>query len=269
MVTPKKNAKNQDENPRRLIMMSEKHAGEAPWLLGAYDVSQETPFTFNAISQFNCKSNRGGTDKGYFIVNHWLRPDGPPDPVEAAKVNSRKVLTQRLQQCITERQQLPNAVAVDFTAQGDVYKTVNQFNAAIARQSGVTAMVNQAVEQLREREGITDAELRELRGLHRLPKISEEKARALLGPLTDRIPAPVDLRTFASPCPPGTHPASDAERAAATKAKKKAAKAAKQAAEDGVTTTTTTTTTLPLVPGEPTTTTLPPSGTYLNGCVAD
>jgi hypothetical protein len=269
MVTPKKNAKNQDENPRRLIMMSEKHAGEAPWLLGAYDVSQETPFTFSAISQFNCKPNRGGTDKGYFIVNHWLRPDGPPDPVEASKVNSRKVLTQRLQQCITERQQLPNAVAVDFTAQGDLYKTVNQFNAAIAHQSGVTAMVNKAVEQLREREGITDAELRELRGLHRLPKISEEKARALLGPLADRIPAPVDLRTFASPCPPGTHAASDAELAAQAKAEKKAAKEAKRAEKDGVTTTTTTTTTLAPDTGEPTTTTLPPSGTYQDGCVAD
>jgi hypothetical protein len=275
MVTPK-HEKTQDENPRRLIVMSEKHAGEMPWLLGAYDVSQETPFTFNAISQFNCKPNRGGTDKSYFIVNHWLRPDGPPDPVVAAKVNSRKVLTQRLQQCITERQQLPNAVAVDFTAQGDLSKTVNQFNAAIARQSGVTAMVNKAVEQLRDREGITDAELRELRGLHRLPKISEAKARALLGPLADRIPTPVALREFASPCPPGTHAASDAEIKAAAKAAKAAAKAAKEADEEGATstTTTTTTTTAPATEGDAgapvsTTTTLPPSGTTRNGCTVD
>ena len=50
-------------------------------------------------------------------------------------MNSQKVLTQRLQQCITQRQQLPNAVAVDFTAQGDLYKTVNQFNGWV--RSGV------------------------------------------------------------------------------------------------------------------------------------
>ena len=90
----------QDENPRRLVVMSEKHAGEAPWLLGAYDVSQETPYTFSSISQFNCKPNRGGDDKSFFIVNHWLRPDGPPDPVEAAQVNSQKVLTARLQRSL-------------------------------------------------------------------------------------------------------------------------------------------------------------------------
>jgi hypothetical protein len=37
-------------------------------------------------------------------------------------VNSRKVLTARLQQCITQRLQLPNALAVDFTAIGDLYR---------------------------------------------------------------------------------------------------------------------------------------------------
>ena len=85
------------------------------------------------------------------------------------------MLTQRFQQCIAQRQQLPNAVAVNFTSQGDLYKTVNQYNAAIARQSGVTPMVTKAVKQLRDRDGITDSELRELNALHRLPKISEPR----------------------------------------------------------------------------------------------
>jgi hypothetical protein len=255
--------KGDDENPQRLVMMSEKHGGEAPWLLGAYDVSQESPFTFSSTSQFNCSPNRGGTDKSFFIVNHWLRPDGPPDPVAAAKVNSRKVLTQRLQQCITERQQLPNAVAVDFTAQGDLYKTVNQFNAAIARQSGVTAIVTKAVNQLRDRDDITDAELHELEALHRLPKISDATARALLGPLADDIPTPAALPKLASPCPAGTHAASHKE-----------IKAAKRAAKTASATTTTTTTTpsddapAPSAPPEPTTTTSAPKR-VLNGCAED
>lgn len=196
MVQPRRGT---DENPRRLIVMSEKHAGEASWLLGAYDVSQESPYTFSSISQFNCKPNRGGDDKSFFIVNHWLRPDGPPDPVEAAKVNSKKVLTARLQNCIAVRKQLPNAVAVDFTAVGDMYKTVNLFNAAVARQSGVTPIINETVHQLRTRDLVTEAELNELR---RLPKISEAKARTLLGPLADSIPTPRDLNTLADPCPP-------------------------------------------------------------------
>ena len=212
------------EKPRRLVVMSEKHAGEQPWLLGTYDVSQETPFTFSTIPQFNCKPNRGGTDKSFFIVNHWLRPNGPPDPVEAARVNSKKVLTARLQQCIAQRLQIPNAVAVDFTAIGDLYRTVNLFNAAIARQSGVTETVSKAVSQLRSREDITDAEVTELNALHRLPAISETSARVRCS-ARSRTPSPHHgvLPKLASPCPPGTRPPTHAELAAAKRAAKRAA----------------------------------------------
>jgi hypothetical protein len=263
MIDPKHEG--DEENPQRLVMMSEKHGGQVPWLLGAYDVSQESPFTFSSISQFNCDPNRGGTDKSFFIVNHWLRPDGPPDPVAASKVNSRKVLTQRLQQCITQRQQLPNAVAVDFTEQGDLYKTVNRFNAAIARQSGVTATVTKTIDQLRDKFDITDAELRELNALHRLPKISDATARALLGPLADAIPTPAALPDLASPCPDGYHAASHAEQ-----------KAAKKEIREQATSTTTTTTLpsdvaaseQPTAAPEPTTTTVPPER-ILAGCAPD
>jgi hypothetical protein len=190
-------------------------------------VAQESPFTFTSTSDFNCKPNRGGTDKSFFIVNHWLRPDGPPDPVEAGKVNSAKVLTKRLQDCIATRGQLPNAVAVDFTAIGDMQKTVRRFNAAIARQSGVTAIVDKAVKQLRDSEQLTDAQFNELR---RLPKISEAEARKLLGPMADSIPTPTQLSRLASPCPSGTHAPTAAEIKASKKAAKQAAKAAKEAA---------------------------------------
>ncbi len=262
MIQPEK--KGADENPRRVILMSEKHPGVYPWLLGAYDVAQESPFTFTSISQFNCQPNRGGTDKSFFILNHWLRPNGPPDPVAATKVNSKKVLSARFQQCISERQQLPNAVAVDFTSQGDLFRTVNSFNAAIARQSHVTALVSKTIEQLRAREGITDAELRELNGLHRLPKISEKTARTLLGPLADSIPAPSELRTFASPCPPGTHAASKAEIKAAVKAL-----GATTTTEPATTTAADTSapdvTTVP----QPTTTTAPSTPVVHHGCALD
>ena len=267
MVTPKHDQG--QENPRRLIVTSEKHAGEASWLLGTYDIAQETPYSVpTSSSKFNCNPQRGGTDKSFLIVNHWLKSNGPPDPILATKTNSSKVLTQRFQQCIAKRQQIPNTVAVNFTSQGDLFKTVNMYNAAIARQSGVTPMVTKAVKQLRDREGITDSELRELNALHRLPKISAAKARALLGPLADKVPTPTALSTFAAPCPPGTHAASKAELKAAKKA-------AKDAASEAATSTTSTTTTTTLAPDaapattpEPTTSTVP-SGTVDGGCAAD
>ena len=77
--------------------MSEKHAEQRTrGSSRTYSVSEETPFTFSSISDFNCKPNRGGTGKDFFILNHWLRPNGPPDPVEAGTVNSQKTLTNRI-----------------------------------------------------------------------------------------------------------------------------------------------------------------------------
>jgi hypothetical protein len=181
------------EKRRRLIVMSEKHPGVYPWLLGTYTVSEETPFTFSAIADFNCDPNRGGTGKEFFILNHWLRPDGPPDPVAAGSVNSQKTLTNRLAQCIAERERVPNVVAVDFTAIGDLYKTVDRFNAAIAKRSSVTPAINRAVRRARASGELSDVDAANIEALRRLPSISDEKARALLGVAGDRLLDPTGL----------------------------------------------------------------------------
>lgn len=263
MVVPKTKAQFElGENPRRLVLMSEKHGGIYPWLIGAYDVAQESPFTFTSPSQFNCKPNRGGTDKSFFILNHWLRPDGPPDPVEAGKVNAQKALTARMQDCITTRGQLPNAVAVDFNSVGDLYKTVRRYNAAVARQSGVTAVIDETVRQLRVSGLQTDNELNELR---RLPKVSEQEAVKLLGPLAHSLATPKALVEFADPCPPGTVPDTTGDKQAAKNRRKREAKRAKRA---------TTTTTAPTAPATTTTpaaddtTETPPPAVIPQGCVA-
>jgi hypothetical protein len=43
---------------------------------------------------------------------------------------------------------------------------------------------------------LTDAELREIEGYSRLPKISLARARTLLGAMADRIARPADLSQF-------------------------------------------------------------------------
>ena len=72
--------------------MSEKHGGAYKWLPPTYSLFEETPYTFTSIKDFTCSAEAGQTGKPMFLLNHWLRPNGPPDPVEAAHVNSRKVL---------------------------------------------------------------------------------------------------------------------------------------------------------------------------------
>ena len=191
LITPESG---QTQRKRRVVVMSEKHGYEYPWLLPTYGVAEESPYTFTSIGQFNCNAKRGGNDKSFLIVNHWLRPDGPPDPQAAATVNSEKVLTARMQQCIVKRQRLPNVLAVDFTAVGDLYKTVNRFNAAVAKVSGVTAFTSNI---LRANNFTADE-------VHRLPAISTEDARALLGPIAGEIPMPADIAAAeaAQPLPP-------------------------------------------------------------------
>ncbi len=85
-----------------------------------------------------------------------------------------------------------------------MYRTVDTFNAAIAKRSAVTRAVSQAVRIIRNRGKATDAELRELKALHRLPSISDKEARTLLGPLADTIPTPKDLKKIADVPPPSS-----------------------------------------------------------------
>ena len=68
----------------------------------------------------------------------------------------------------------------------------------------MTSAVNQVVKIIRNDGKATDAELRELKALHRLPAISTKEARKLLGPLADSIPTPKDLKKIADVPPPSS-----------------------------------------------------------------
>src|SRR6478736_7800393 len=100
LLTPKKG---QRENPRRVLTVSEKHGDVYKWLPPTYSLFQETPYTFSKTSDFSCAPKRGKPGNPMFLINHWLRPNGPPDPSEAAKVNSRAVLLDRFRTCAARR----------------------------------------------------------------------------------------------------------------------------------------------------------------------
>ena len=59
---------------RRLVVMTEEGSGAstAPWLRNAFDLTQDTPFTFDSAADFSCEPNRGGEDAPLLLVNHWL-----------------------------------------------------------------------------------------------------------------------------------------------------------------------------------------------------
>jgi len=190
LLTPKKG---QLENPRRVLTVSEKHGDVYRWLPPTYSLFQETPYTFSNISDFSCAPQRGKAGNPMFLINHWLRPDGPPDPSEAAKVNSRSVLADRFRRCAQRRQAFPNVLAVDFTEVGDLQATVRELNSAIAQVTGTTFVVDQAIRNAFDSGALTEAEAAEIRGLHRLPKIGAARADTILGPARGFLTIPGSL----------------------------------------------------------------------------
>jgi hypothetical protein len=118
MVTMRKN----------VVVLSENHGGEVPWMPAAYDVMEETPYEFKTPADFTCAPNRGGSGKPLFLLNHFLDYRGRPAPWKARPVNARAVLEQRLDQCRAERGRVPGIIAVDFTDTGAVVRVVARLN---------------------------------------------------------------------------------------------------------------------------------------------
>jgi hypothetical protein len=61
------------------------------------------------------------------MVNHWLT-GVTPDPESAGEVNAYEVLMARAEACRDERGHLPNILAVDFYANGDLFAVVDELN---------------------------------------------------------------------------------------------------------------------------------------------
>ena len=167
LLSPKKG---EPENPRRVLTVSEKHGGVYKWLPPTYSLFQETPYTFTSVKDFTCAPKRGRSGNLMFLINHWLRPDGPPDPVP------RRTST-RARCCWTGSASAPRGARRCRTCSpstsrrwAGLHATVRELNSAIARVTGVTFAIDQAVRNAFNSGELTEAEAREIRGIHRLPK---------------------------------------------------------------------------------------------------
>jgi hypothetical protein len=108
--------------------MGENDTGGLPWYHPAYEVMQETPYTFHAPGEFSCKPNRGDKDSPILLMNHWIETTPAPRPSNATLVNAETVLVRRAKECRRVRGKLPNVIAVDFAATGDVVRAAAVLN---------------------------------------------------------------------------------------------------------------------------------------------
>ena len=124
------------QDDRRLVVFAEKQGTGAPWLRPAFDSIQETPYTFKKTSQLtdteqlpaSCKPNRGEEGASLFQINHWIDTSPAPKPSNATTVNAREPLLRRARTCQKQRGLMPNVLAVDFYARGDVFAVVDELN---------------------------------------------------------------------------------------------------------------------------------------------
>jgi hypothetical protein len=100
------------------------------------------------------------------------------------------VLRERFRKCARRRETLPNVVAVDFTTIGDLNKSVNRFNGAVANATGTAAAIDEIVRERRDSGDLTEAELAELRALRRLPHGEDDETLELLGPVAATLAHP-------------------------------------------------------------------------------
>jgi hypothetical protein len=124
------------EAGHQIVFLAENRAGAASWYRPAYEVAQETPYTFTSAAELtgperleaSCRPNRGPASADLFLVNHWVNTSPVARPSNAQRVNPRDALLRRVRQCERVRGRPANIVAVDFYRTGDVVKVVGELN---------------------------------------------------------------------------------------------------------------------------------------------
>jgi hypothetical protein len=115
------------ESRHNVLVMAE-NSGIGPWYQPAFEgLLQDTPFRFESASDFTCAGGRGPTSNTLLLLNHWLSVD-PPSSGAAATANALQVLMDRVAGCRKARGRVPNIIAVDFYAAGNLFDVVDDLN---------------------------------------------------------------------------------------------------------------------------------------------
>jgi hypothetical protein len=123
---------------RRLFVMAELNGLPGTWYPPGYRyLLKETPYNHPSVaalrSNASCRPNRGKERNPLFLVNHWVATY-PPKPSNAAVVNQRAFLLDRVRRCARIRAAHPNIVAVDFSNLGDVVGVARTLNGLAPEQ---------------------------------------------------------------------------------------------------------------------------------------
>jgi hypothetical protein len=112
---------------RRLVVFAEEADGPAPWYRNFYKYGMETPFSVSSPADLTCEPFRGGVGKRLFLLNNFITISGG-SRLDAAAVNGRGFLLDRVHRCEAERGHAVNFIAVDYATIGDALGAVDALN---------------------------------------------------------------------------------------------------------------------------------------------
>ncbi len=110
-----------------LVVTAESGGPPPAWYHHAWDLIQDTPYSFSSEDEFSCEAYRGQADSPLLLVNHWLGTP-LPTPEGAERVNAASILQARAEACAEERGQRVNLLGVDFYDRGDLFAVVDSLN---------------------------------------------------------------------------------------------------------------------------------------------
>lgn len=116
---------------RRVVVLDDRADPSRPWDLPVWRFAQETPFSAERPTDLDCRMNRGASDNGLFILNHFLTAPIAFESL-AEMVNHNPFLVDRARRCWRERGRVPNFVTVDFYEIGDLFAASEALDAEAA-----------------------------------------------------------------------------------------------------------------------------------------
>jgi len=125
---------NMADNNQRLVIFSEEDNGtpEQTWYHYVWDYTVETHYSVNHPDDFNCDDNRGEVDNDLYLFNHFVTtPLGVGDSISAAIINDYDFLYNRIEECQSINNRIPNFVTVDFHELGNPIDVVNDLNGTL------------------------------------------------------------------------------------------------------------------------------------------
>ena len=112
---------------QRVVVGAERGRPPPAWFHHVWDLVWDTPYTFRNKDEFSCRLNRGKAANELFLLNHWIENPLPSQSL-SEQANTRAVLLGRARQCQQESGKLPNFVAVNHYASGDLFAVVRELN---------------------------------------------------------------------------------------------------------------------------------------------